>query len=389
MSSFRARLTNHNRVRDGDDFHSKAVQRLRMKAAGRRVMVLNQFVAEEAPAVSGVATSGAAFRIGRTAAAMSKSMRIKPAEGKHRNCCWQRMRRLFLGKGETLDERSKSYHTGHESTQQTKLEKRATAAIEGLHRHGVSAFSEDHELAMKTDALCDLVIKREAVLDDMALRVVAKHDIFTGGFYMFFFLLFFWVVVDQMQVWKRFDLEVAMKQYASEGPSSSGGIGGRRGGASAARASGVSEVKGIDDVFPWLENIVVGSVFPAEEWYNGDPFRPEEVGYVVNFNRLVGGFQLVQKRVAANVNCPHDERFGDWAGDCYSQYGDEWRMEGPFGPPHDPDKCAALLLSVYALHSVPQKIVGTLFLGIVKHCSTVAVSDVQVSMEQRRCCCHR
>ena len=153
---------------------------------------------------------------------------------------------------------------------------------------------------------------------------------------MFFFLLFFWVVVDQMQIWKRFDLETAMKQYATEGPASSAGGRGRRG--SAGDQEATTDVKSIDDVFPWLETTIVGSVFPPEEWYNGDAYSADEVGYVVNFNRLVGGFQIVQKRVAANVNCPHDERFGDWAGDCYHQYGDDWRMETSFGPPHDPEK---------------------------------------------------
>lgn len=316
----------------------RAQQQLRMKAAGRRIMVLNQVLEDEA-AEAAVAAGGAAFRIGQKAAALTKSMRkvnSDEAKTKPRGCCHKTAKQCIFGKDESVVQRSRSYEEGGG---QTKLEKRATAAVEGLHKDGVSVFSDDHQLAMKTDALCDLVIKREAVLDDMALRVVAKHDIFTGGFYMFFFLLFFWVVVDQMQVWKRYDLETAMKQYASEGPSQGsdgGGSSGRRGGADA--ESEVSEVNSVDDVFPWLENVIVGSVFPPNVWYNGDPYTDDEIGFLLNFNRLVGGFQLVQKRVAANVNCPSDDRFGDWAGDCFPAYGEDWQQKEPFGPPHDPTK---------------------------------------------------
>ena len=324
----------HGRVEDGGNFVRSAQQRLKMKAAGERVMVLNQFVEQEKPDVA-TATSGAAFRIGRKAAALSKSKRqLRPVKSKVRGRCSRYVRQFFCGREHSSVRALTDTYSAE--NMQTKLERKATAYIEGLHKEGVSTFSEDHQLALQTDALDQLVIKREAVLDDLALRMVAKHDIFTGGFYMFFFLLFFWVVVDQMQVWKRFDLETAMKQYATEGPDSSAGGRGRRG--SAGDQEATTDVKSIDDVFPWLQTTIVGSVFPPEEWYNGDAYSADEVGYVVNFNRLVGGFQIVQKRVAANVNCLDDERFGDWAGDCYHQYGDEWRMELPYGPPHDPEK---------------------------------------------------
>ena len=50
------------------------------------------------------------------------------------------------------------------------------------------------------------------------------------------------------------------------------------------------------------------------------------------------GFQLVQKRVAANRGCEVSPTFGHWAGDCYPAYEDEIRLEEPFGPEHDPEK---------------------------------------------------
>ena len=60
---------------------------------------------------------------------------------------------------------------------------------------------------------------------------------------------------------------------------------------------------------------------------------------MMQYNKLVGGFQLVQKRVIENdEECEPSPRFGDWAGDCYDEYYNSYRSEEPFGPPHDPEK---------------------------------------------------
>jgi hypothetical protein len=102
---------------------------------------------------------------------------------------------------------------------------------------------------------------------------VAKHDIFTGGFYMVFFLVFFWVVVDQMQVRHRYELEGAMLGPATAWTES----------------TDISDISTMDDVWDWLKVAAVPLVFPVEQWYNGEAWTAKEKGFLLNFNRLVGG----------------------------------------------------------------------------------------------------
>lgn len=70
------------------------------------------------------------------------------------------------------------------------------------------------------------------------------------------------------------------------------------------------------------------NVFP-NEWYNGDPYSTSESGYILDYNRLVGGLLIVQKRGGKARTCVQprfNSTFSSYDGfypDCYSTVGIE------------------------------------------------------------------
>jgi hypothetical protein len=101
----------------------------------------------------------------------------------------------------------------------------------------------------------------------------------------------------------------------------------------------LEDLDSLEAIWVWLENVFVPCLFVDPEWYNGDSFTPQEEGFMMQYNKLVGGFQLLQKRVSENdEHCDPSPRFGDWAGNCYDEYYHDQRSQEPFGPTHDPEK---------------------------------------------------
>lgn len=209
----------------------------------------------------------------------------------------------------------------------SKLQDQVLTNMKRLHKGGVSLFGEDHKHAMqRDDVLTPLVIKREAALTDLEHRMVAKRDIFAGSFYLLFYVLFFWVIVGQTQTRDRYELERAMTSYVQQATFDADG-------------SVLEDIQNLEDVWSWLENAFVPAVFPEETWYNGERKTGAETGFLMEYNRLVGGFQLVlQKVVPDHEDCHVSPRFGQWAGHCFNRYHDSVRQEMAYGPSHDPYK---------------------------------------------------
>ncbi len=83
------------------------------------------------------------------------------------------------------------------------------------------------------------------------------------------------VVVEQMQIRSRYELEGAMLENAQQWET-----GGRQ--------RDISDIENMDDVWDWLEGSLVPFVFPEETWYNGDPYAADEKGFLLHYNQLVG-----------------------------------------------------------------------------------------------------
>ena len=156
----------------------RARKRLDMKSLGKRAILARNLAQRDeqygadADAASGTAHAQgqAAFMIGAaTAAKMHSSWH--PAKKKRKpRCCEKYAHQLLFGEdAEHVRESTREHGAVYA---QTKLERRATKSIEGIHRNGTSYHSDDHKLAMQTHGvLGGLVIKREAVLDDLSLRM--------------------------------------------------------------------------------------------------------------------------------------------------------------------------------------------------------------------------
>lgn len=116
------------------------------------------------------------------------------------------------------------------------------------------------------------------------------------------------------------------------------------------------ELRSMDDVWEWIEGPMYNGLYNTE-WYNGDAYTEDELGYVLGYFRLVGGVQLRQLRVS-NHSCTErrfvDEtaehinpvtgevealgRFDTPDGTCYAEFTASTQDTEPFGPPEDPDR---------------------------------------------------
>jgi hypothetical protein len=151
----------------------RARKRLDMKSLGKRAILARnlaqrdeQYGADDA--ASGTAQGHAAFMIGAATAARMHSSWHPGKKKRKTRCCAKYAHQLLFGE----DAEHVREHGRGAVHAQTKLERRATKSIEGIHRNGTSYHSDDHELAMQTRGVLDgLVIKREAVLDDLSLRM--------------------------------------------------------------------------------------------------------------------------------------------------------------------------------------------------------------------------
>mmetsp|Transcript_21036 Transcript_21036/g.68078 ORF Transcript_21036/g.68078 Transcript_21036/m.68078 type:complete len:803 (+) Transcript_21036:69-2477(+) len=99
------------------------------------------------------------------------------------------------------------------------------------------------------------------------------------------------------------------------------------------------EVVNFEDIFEWTTNAFIPLVFPEQEWYNGDPWTEEENNYIGNYNRLVGGFIIAQRRVIPNHagTCPKNSRFKNFAPTCWPKLMVDGSNldKAPFGPWYD------------------------------------------------------
>jgi hypothetical protein len=50
-------------------------------------------------------------------------------------------------------------------------------------------------------------------------------------------------------------------------------------------------------IFDWIQTGLLPQIFPKQEWYNGDLYNEFEKNYFLEYNRIVGGVKLIQRRV--------------------------------------------------------------------------------------------
>ena len=97
----------------------------------------------------------------------------------------------------------------------------------------------------------------------------------------------------------------------------------------ALRQSVVDEQGSLQDVtdhasfFDYLQNTIMPNVFPSE-WYNEQPLNTQETGYILQYNKLVGGLLLTQNRGTLRPACKipfyqaYPSSYETFYGKCFS-----------------------------------------------------------------------
>ncbi len=225
----------------------------------------------------------------------------------------------------------------------TELQHEVVKKLQRRHADGPAMLSGRQRFAMETEAaLSKFVINREEAASEMEDRSVLKADRTAGIIYVMFLLLYCMTVFEQADTKNRFELESLMKKYMEEaetGRVDGAAKRGRRGtaGHGGAGSNSLGEVSDLEAVWEWLETAFVPATFPDEEWYNGDPWTENEQGFLQSYNKLVGGFQLVQRRIDVDADCESGS-FDNWSMFCWPEYGSATASTAPFGPAHDPNK---------------------------------------------------
>ena len=55
----------------------------------------------------------------------------------------------------------------------------------------------------------------------------------------------------------------------------------------------LQDVTDHESFFDYLQNTIMPNVFPAD-WYNEQPLNTQETGFILQYNKLVGGLLLTQ-----------------------------------------------------------------------------------------------
>eukprot|EP00854_Cymbomonas_tetramitiformis_P020036 gene20036-23980_t len=154
------------------------------------------------------------------------------------------------------------------------------------------AVDEDREKVMRDQASSRIIMRRNA-LTWLTARQQKKDIIFSASIFLLMMMNYFFITCEQKQVRDAFALEYAVKHYMErieyvEPEECEGNV--------------IDDIKDYETLWLWLEQGYLPSLFPDPEWYNGDDFELEEQGYFLEYNRLIGGFKMVQSRVDA-CNC--------------------------------------------------------------------------------------
>lgn len=66
----------------------------------------------------------------------------------------------------------------------------------------------------------------------------------------------------------------------------------------------LQKVETLGDFFDYLEETIFANLFPAK-WYNDEPLSTakDELGYVLSYNKLVGGLLITQQRGMLKTYC--------------------------------------------------------------------------------------
>lgn len=70
-------------------------------------------------------------------------------------------------------------------------------------------------------------------------------------------------------------------------------------------------------IFDWIQTGLLPRIFPKQQWYNGDFFTDFEKDYFLEYNKVVGGVKLTQRRVDPQLCEKSESELVDWFTEHY------------------------------------------------------------------------
>ena len=101
---------------------------------------------------------------------------------------------------------------------------------------------------------------------------------------MLFFGLYCAILISQIHPEQIFALDESLRQRVVD------------------ESGQLQQVTVLEDFFTYLSNTIMPGVFPGQ-WYNNANFTTAESGYVLDYNKLVGGLLIVQERGLPTSPC--------------------------------------------------------------------------------------
>mmetsp|Transcript_29719 Transcript_29719/g.57148 ORF Transcript_29719/g.57148 Transcript_29719/m.57148 type:complete len:868 (+) Transcript_29719:82-2685(+) len=203
--------------------------------------------------------------------------------------------------------------------------------------------SDDQEKLMENMAQKRVVFLVKAT-EILETRRELKKKMISGTVYGIFMLVFFIVTIMQRNIENSFRLEFALSSQLK-----------------AVKDKNLlrySDANSHEQIFDWLETGLLPKLFPSPEWYNGEEFTEFEKDYFLNYNKVIGGLKIIQRRRNPKLCYHADPVVTEYFDSLYSQPSEEYcskrfneyypivypsieptlmSKEG-FGPSHDPSK---------------------------------------------------
>mmetsp|Transcript_46079 Transcript_46079/g.147439 ORF Transcript_46079/g.147439 Transcript_46079/m.147439 type:complete len:878 (-) Transcript_46079:623-3256(-) len=171
----------------------------------------------------------------------------------------------------------------------------------------------------------NMEIRRKASIDWLRERRLRKEAVLSGIVYICFMSLYFFVILEQARVMDAHNLEFSLREYLTTVDDGEGNT--------------FEDLRNDEQIWNWYENGLLVALFPEKQWYNGDEWTDEEDNYIMHYNRLVGGFKMVQRRVEKDWSgCIRSKRFMDFYGNCWPPLSPGSTTKEPYGPDYDPEK---------------------------------------------------
>jgi len=196
---------------------------------------------------------------------------------------------------------------------------------------GLSLFSRSQE-ALVNERVLGMEIRRRGAIAWLRERLLRKEAVMAGIVYILFMTTYFYIVLDQTRVADAHKLEFSLRNYLTS-------TGEPQNGDEIGDATTFAEITGDEELWYWLENGLLDALFPETSWYNGDPWQAKDQDFIMHYNRLIGGFKMVQRRVQDDWDgCIKSKRFNGFYDTCWPAYSDASKQTTPYGPEHDPGK---------------------------------------------------